>query len=71
MTMKISSIVTFLVVLAFASSAQAQHNPVQSSISGQYSRLIRSDDRSANPSDKASKNAGSPVNPPTKTKNSN
>lgn len=40
-------------VLAFGSPAGAQHNHIQSSISGQYSRLIHGQNRDAGVNDKA------------------
>jgi len=57
MTMKISYAIAALIVLLLGSPAQAQHNHIlQSSISGQYDRLIRKDDRNAGMTDQATEN---------------
>jgi hypothetical protein len=47
MKIKISYAVAALVILSLASSAHAQHNHIQSTISGQYDRLIHNSDHSA------------------------
>ena len=47
MKIKISYAVTALVILSIACSAHAQHNHIQSTISGQYDRLIHNGDHSA------------------------
>jgi len=47
MKLKLSCVVAALVILSPASFAHAQHNHIQSSVSGQYDRRIHGDDRSA------------------------
>jgi len=82
MKIKISYPVVALIVLLLGSPVQAQHNHVlQSSISGQYDRLIRKDNRGAGiadqaiekrkPQPKPNKNVGSSAGPIAPTKNSN
>ncbi|HYC17717.1 MAG TPA: hypothetical protein VEC94_10955 [Pseudolabrys sp.] len=80
MNIKISYAVAALMALLLASPVQAQHNRIlQSSISGQYDRLIHKDDRSAAVTDqvtenrkrqpKPDKNAGSLAGTATKKSN--
>jgi hypothetical protein len=47
MKIKISYGVAALVILSLACSVRAQHNHIQSTISGQYDRLIHNGDHSA------------------------
>jgi hypothetical protein len=56
MKIKMSYAVAALVILSLASSAHAQHNHIQSTISGQYDRLIHNGDHSAGVSTRATEN---------------
>jgi hypothetical protein len=56
MKIKISYSVAALVILSLASSARAQHNHIQSTISGQYYRLIHNGDHSAGVATRATEN---------------
>jgi hypothetical protein len=47
MKIKLNCVMAALVILSPASFAHAQHNHIQSSVSGQYDRRIHGDDRSA------------------------
>jgi len=60
MKIKISYGVATLVILSLASSARAQHNHIQSSISGQYERLIHNGDHSAGVGTRATENREQP-----------
>jgi hypothetical protein len=77
---KMSFTMAALVVLSLASPAEAQHNHIQSSISGQYGRLIHNDDLGAGATDQATENrkkpkpgrkVGSSAGPTTGLKNPN
>jgi hypothetical protein len=81
MKIKIGFAMAALVVLSLASPAEAQHNHIQSGISGQYERLIHNDDRSAGVTNQATenrkqqpkptRNVGSSAGPITRPNNSN
>ena len=81
MKIKVGYGVAALVILSLASSARAQHNHIQSSISGQYDRRIHDGDQSAGattqatenrerqPKTKKNKKVDSPAGPITERKN--
>jgi hypothetical protein len=57
MKIKISCALAALVILSLASSAHAQHNHIQSTISGQYDRLIHNGDHSAGVTTRGTENS--------------
>ena len=63
MKIKISYAVAALVILSLASSAHAQHNHIQSTISGQYDRLIHNGDHSAGVATRGIENREQPLKP--------
>ena len=81
MKIKLSCALAALFILALASFAHAQHNHIQSSVSGQYERRIHDGDQSAGattqatenreqqPKTKKNKKVDSPAGPITERKN--